>query len=237
MAFGDTINTYKATGLGAAEASVTITNTPVSGNLLVFGVGRAITHTAGGDWGTPSGWTRIHDSGINTGNLGGCWFFKISDGTETSVATAGSGFQGTWQAFVAELEGSFAASPLDVAAEDAANIATVVTSQTSGTTGTTAQNDELALAFFASDRMDTVDTSRVYSNSFTEVVFTDQQTTRAASMLAKKVLSATGTVECTFSVTDTGDEMYGSVATFKKLVSGGTAIVPIVDRQYRSRRS
>jgi hypothetical protein len=216
MAFGDTVFTYKNSGLGTAEASVAITNTPVSGNMLVFGVGRAITHTAGGDWGTPSTWTRIHDSGINTGNLGGAWFFKISDGTETSVATA--------------------ASPADVSAENVDNIASVVTSQTSGTTSTTAQNDELALAFFAADRMDTVDTSRAYSNSFTEVVFTDQQTTRAAAILAKKVLSATGTVECTFSVTDTGDEMYGSVATFKKLAAGGS-VVPVLMRHYRSRKS
>jgi hypothetical protein len=236
MAFGDTVFTYKNSGLGTAEASVAITNTPVSGNMLVFGVGRAITHTAGGDWGTPSTWTRIHDSGINTGNLGGAWFFKISDGTETSVATAGSNFQGTWQAFVSELEGPFAASPADVSAENVDNIASVVTSQTSGTTSTTAQNDELALAFFAADRMDTVDTSRAYSNSFTEVVFTDQQTTRAAAILAKKVLSATGTVECTFSVTDTGDEMYGSVATFKKLAAGGS-VVPVLMRHYRSRKS
>lgn len=224
MAFGDTIRTYKNSGLAAAEASVTISTTPVSGNLLVFGVSRASPYSAGGSWGTPSGWTLIKNTGINTGNMGAAWYYKISNGSETSVATSGSGFQGAWQAFVIEIEGSFAASPFDVSAEDLTNIATVVTSQASGTTATTAQNDALALAFFAADRQDTVDGTRGYSNSFTEVVFTDLSATRAAAMIAKRVLSATGTYSSTFSCTDTGDEMYGSIAVFKKLVSGGATL-------------
>lgn len=225
MAFGDTINTEKG-NQASGDASITISPTATEGNLLLFGVGRGATHSAGGDWGTPAGWETVHDSGINTGNLGAAWFWKISDGTETSVATAGSGHQGATQSVYAEIEGPFAASPLDVKEENATLLSTVGTSISSGTTGTTAQNDEIAIAFFASDRFDTIDGTRAYTNSFTEVVISDGTGSRASSWLAKKVLSATGTVESTFSCTDTGDEMYGSIATWKKEAAGEAPTIP-----------
>lgn len=222
MAFGDTINTYKA-NFASGEVTVNITNTPTAGNLLVLGVGRASTHAAGGTWGTPTDWNGpIHDTGINTGNMGAAWWWKISDGTETSVTTNGTNAGGNSLPVVAEFEGPFEASPFDVSVEDASGISTVTTSRSTGTTATTAQSDELAVAFFAGDRYDTLDGTRAYTNSFTEVVIGDGSSARATSILAKKVLSATGAVECTFSCVDTGDEIYGSVATFKKAASGTT---------------
>jgi len=226
MAFGDTIHTYKG-NQASGESSVTISTLPVSGNLLIFGAGRSSSHGAGGAWstgGAPTGWTFIQDSGINVGNIGGALLYKISDGTETSVATSGTNPQGTSLPVVAEIEGPFEASPLDVSAEDTTHLSTVVTSQSTGTTGTTAQNDELAIAFFVGDAFQNVDGTRTYTNSFTEVVIGDGSVSRATSILAKKVLSATGTVECTFGCTDTGDEMYGAIATFKKQAAGGSVI-------------
>jgi hypothetical protein len=219
MAFGDTIQSVDVT---AASGEITINfAAATAGNLLIVMEGRAVTHSAGGAWGPPAGWAVIHDSGINIGLMAGALYYKIAAGGETQFLTAHTNEAGTAQAAFAEFEGPFAASPLDVSAENAASTSTVVTSISSGTTAVTAQNDELAIAGFASDRMDTVDGSRTYSNGFTEVIFTDASTARAAAMIAKKVLSATGTVECTFSVTDTGDEMYGAIATFKKFVGGG----------------
>ena len=228
MAFGDVLFIYEVS-VSSGEPTVTITNTPTAGNLLIYGVGRSATHTSGGAWGTPSEFADVRQTPINTGNMAGAWFYKISEGDETSVVTTGTNTQGNAMAMVLEIEGPFEASPLDVAAENEENLSTVVTSQTSGTTGTTAQNDELALAFFAFDRSDTVDGTRAYSNSFTEVNFNDASAARAGCGIAKKILSATGTVECTFSVTDTGDEMYGSVATFKKLAEGGEEYTQSVD--------
>lgn len=229
MAFGDILHIYKASA-ASGEVTVNITTTPAVGSLLVFGVGRSATHSAGGSWGTPTNWNNILNSGINTGNMGAAWWYKIADGTETSVVTNGTNTQGNAQGFVVEFEGPFAAAPFDQVVENETNLSTAVTSQSTGTTGTTAQADELALAFFATVRFDTVDGggTRNYTNSFTEAVATDTTAARAGGFLARKVLSATGTVECTFSVTDTGDEMYGSAATFKKQAAGGTTVKDII---------
>lgn len=236
MAFGDVIRVTKAS-LASGEASVTFV-APVAGNLIVFSMGRSTPHSAGGAWGGPAGWTALPDSGIDVGNVAGAAYFKISDGTETTVATAGTNTQGNTQCMVIEYEGPFAASPLDVTAENVANLSTVVTSQSTGTTGTTAQADELAITIVAFDATGTVTDVRAYTNSFTEAGFNDASSARAGSLQAKKVLSATGTVECTFSCTDTGDEMYGAIATFKKDVGGGGgSVVPVLMRQYRQRRN
>lgn len=218
MAFGDTVRADDVTGV-SGDVTVTYPSAPTAGNLLIVLVGRGATHGAGGAWGVPDGWNKVHDSGINVGNVGGALFWKIAVGDESGFASVDTNPQGAWQVSWAEFEGSFEASPLDVSAENADNLATVVTSQTSGVTGITAQNDELAIACWVTDRMDTCQDGRSYSNLFTEVIFSDDATARPAAIIAKKVLSATGTVESTFTTTDTGDEMYGVVATFKK--SGG----------------
>lgn len=238
MAFGDTVRTTDASGAGPTDVSFSFT-APAAGNLIVVVVGRSSTHGAGGAWDVPSGWNKLNDSGINTGQLGGAAFWKIADGSETSFATTDTNPGGTWQVAYAEFEGPFTASPLDQAAENAANIGTVVTSQSTGTTGTTSQADELALAFFAGDRFDTLDGggTRNYSNSFTEVKFASVTTSRPMAAIAKNILSATGTVECTYSVTDTGDEMYGVIATFKKLVATKAPVLPRKQTLYQWRKS
>lgn len=222
MAFGDLVGTPTEATLSAGETALTFL-APTLGNLLIVAVGRTSPHSAGGAWSDPSTWNRIHDSGINVGNMSAAWWWKISDGTETAFTCTDTNEQGGFQATMCQFEGPFAVSPLDVSVEDVTHIASVVTSQSTGTTDTTAQADELAVAFFAADRTDTVDGTRAYTNSFTEAIIVDLAAARATAIIARKVLSATGTVECTFSCTDTGDEMYGSMATFKKLVAGGLA--------------
>jgi hypothetical protein len=221
MAFGDTIQTAVGTAVGGA-ATLTFSPAATAGNILLLMVGRSSTHGVGGSWGTPTGFTNLPNTPINSGNLGGGAWYKIAAGGETTVTTNGTNESGNWCAAGIEIEGPFAASPLDVSTESEANISTVVTSQTSGTTGTTSQNDTVALAGFAADNGSNVDGSRVYSNSFAEAVFASSGS-RACAMIARKVLTATGAVECTFSCTDTGDEMYGLIAVFKKLAAAGPA--------------
>lgn len=230
MAFGDTIqsidNNGSIAGAGALAITLTFGSTATSGNLLV--ADGAASGQVTSAWTDPSGWTLGADSGTSTGNMAGAWWWKISDGTETSVViTANVGSATNGRAAFAEFEGPFTGSPLDVTAEDAGNISTVVTSQPSGTTGTTAQNDELAVAFFMADAASTVTDGRSYSNSFTEVIFGNAVTltNRPAAIIAKKVLSATGTQTTTFTTTDTGDEMYGAIGTWKKDTGGAVVKV------------
>lgn len=220
MPFGDLIQSNFAT---AASGIATVTfSAATAGNLLIFGVGRSAALAAGESWGTPAGWSNLPNTPAATGNVGGVFYYKIAAGGETTVSSAASLEPGNFTAIVVEIEGPFAASPLDQTAEDETNLATVVTSQASGTTGTTAQADELLLAFFASDSQANIDGSRTYSNSFTELYFpTHANTARAHAFIASRVVAATGTYSTTFSCTDTGDEMYGAIATFKKSGGGG----------------
>jgi hypothetical protein len=223
MAFGDTVQTKGGSASDASSpwtVTLTFDATATSGNLLVL-VGS--WDVVGTGYNTPAGgWTAGPTIPVGTGNFNAATFWKISDGTETSVIASltGSGSSTVGAAF-AEFEGPFAASPLDQSAESEANIATAVTSQTSGTTGTTAQADELLLALFACDRIAFIEDGRAYTNSFTEAAISQTGVNRAGGIIAKRVVAATGTYESTFSTTDTGDEMYGAIATFKK-ASGGS---------------
>ena len=237
MAQFDTIQTAEASSTSPAANTVTVSfSAAVAGNLLVAGFTRSQSVTWGAD---PSGWTAI--TGVPDaagGSMASKWFYKIAAGGETTVTMTTTETGVTFRGVMAEFEGPFAASPLDVTAEDETNISTPVTSQTSGTTATTAQASELAVAFFGADRADTVTDGHAYSNSFTEVHFasTTSSTSRAMAALAKKVLSATGTQQCTFSTTDTGDDMYGAIATFKAAAGGGGLSIPVAMSTYKRHR-
>lgn len=223
MAFGDIVNSAENS---AASGAITVTFTAATaGNLLIFTIGRSAPLATGQTWGTPTGWNGLTNSSINTGNIGGAWYYKIAAGGETTVTSTESIPVGNVRGQVIEFEGPFEASPLDKTAEDETNLSTVVTSQSTGTTAATAQNDELAVGFWSADQASNVETGRAYTNSFTEVLWSSAtNSARAACITARKVLSSTGAVECTFSTTDTGDEMYGAVATFKKQAAAGGRI-------------
>lgn len=235
MAFGDTTQSAQGSGTSGA-ATATLASGATAGNLLIFAVGRSTSHSVGGTWGTPTGFSDLPNSGILNGNMGGGYWYKIAAGGETTVTSNGTGEAGNWCAAVVELEGPFDGTPLDKTAEDESNLAATDTSQTSGTTATTAQNDELGVAIYAADNASNVTDGRAYTNSFSEVIFANSGS-RASVIVAKKVLSAADAIESTFSTTDTGDEMYGSVATFKKLVAAGGSVVPVLMAEYRQRRN
>lgn len=222
MAFGDLVGTPSEASFASGEATATFTAATL-GNLLLFVVGRSAVHSAGGAWGAIADWNMLPNTPINSGNLAcGAWW-KIAVGGETTVVTTDTNEQGTAQCTVCEFEGPFAVSPLDVTAENEANIATVVQSCSSGTTGATAQNDALAIGYWGGDSTQNFD-DRAYTNSFVESIFTNISAARGCAMVASLVLSAIGTVECTLSTTDTGDEMFGAMAVFKKLVAAGSNV-------------
>jgi hypothetical protein len=224
MAFGDLVRSAQISSNNTGTVSPTLAAGATAGNLLIAAIASAAT-AAGATWTDPGGWTAIGESGIDlnggAANVAGKWYYKIAAGGETAVTLATSITTGSRRGVIAEFEGPFSAPPLDVAAEnEAAKNTAGTTSLASGTTATTAQAAELAIAFFAADSASNVDGAgtRNYSNSFTEAIFADAVdfAARACVMLAKRVLSATGAYTTTFSVTDTGDEMYGAIATFKQ---------------------
>lgn len=226
MAFGDTV---QAVQNSASSGNVTVTfSSATAGNLLVAVWARS---NASSGFTIPSGWAAIQSAALAPGpNLAGVFLYKIAAGGETSLTTEFTADAGNVRALVAEIEGPFDGTPLDQSAEDESNLSSTDTSQPSGTTGTTAQADELALAAFTADSAGNVTDGRAYTNSFAEVIFgsTTDAAARAAVILAKRVLTATGTYSTTFSTTDTGDEMWGAIATFKKAVSGGITVTPSI---------
>jgi hypothetical protein len=212
MAFGDVVGTPgEAT---ANNAAVTVTFAAATAGNLLIGVA---AWPAAQSSVSAGGWNLLAATTFSTGNLFGAWWYKIAAGGETSVTFTGSTSGGN-RGIVAEFAGPFAATPLDVQAENETGISSVATSVASGTTATTSQAAALALAAFTSDQAATVDASRTYSNGFAEVVFSSATTSaaRTAAILARKVLSSTGAQSCTYSVTDTGDEMWGAIAVFKQ---------------------
>ena len=223
MSFGDILHSAQASASDTVSpytVSVTITS-PTSGSLLVVAYSWAAGATLTA-YTTPSGWTPLTASPASTATATGAWFYKISDGTETSVVGSADGAanQLIRGAYV-EIEGPFAASPLDVTAENEANLNTFVASEASGTTATTAQGDECLVVFFSGISAQNIDGGRAYSNSFVEAIFASAtlSTARPGVAIATLVVSTTGAYSCTYTTTDAGDKMYGAIATFNKQVS------------------
>lgn len=221
-AFGDTVQSIgnSASDITSPyEVTLTFGATATAGNLLYAVFGAAPSQSAYVD---PSGWTAGPSIPVSTGQINGKAYWKISDGTETSVLFSVTGSGATTMGGVfGEFEGPFEASPLDQTTENEDNIGTDVASQTSGTTGTTAQADELLLAGFVFQRMSNWDGGRALTNSFTEVVAGQDANNRAGALLTKRVVSATDAYETTVTTTDAGADAYGLMQTFKKQNAGG----------------
>lgn len=176
-------------------------------NLLVTAI--AIDKDGGTPTITQSGWSTPVIIKANTSSTL-VYTYKVSDGTETAVTWNFDSH--TYAAWFGEYSGVSAASAFDVSAS-ANSGASAVTSQSTGTTGTTGQANSFALALFASDTGTNVDVGRALTNNFTEGVF-ENTSTSPAILVADKILTSTGTVETTFSNTDTGDQQCGAMLVF-----------------------
>ena len=189
----------------------TYLSTPTSGNVLITAI--SIDKNSGTIT-IPSGWTVIGATYVS-GSVSGAWAYKISDGTEGTVTWNWATTQFDVVMWLAEYSGI---DTLDVQAS-ADSGASSVTSQSSGTTGTTDIATAHAFAIFGVDTFDNVDGGRTYSNSFTEI---DARALDSPGlMIAEKVLSATGTQECTYATTDGGDQMFGKISVFNLAAGGG----------------
>ncbi len=195
--------------------SRTFSATPTSGRLLICA---ASFGTAPNTLTGPSGWTLL--TSLTTGNVRAYWWYKYSDGTEGTVTVSWASSGGFGSMWIAEFDDAVSGAP--ITAENEASASTVVTSVSSGTATATASSG-LAIAFFAADNGNNADGSRAYSNSFTERAFQYAAGSDRASVgIATLTYSATGNYSSTFSVTDTGDEMYGAVALFGSALNNYT---------------
>lgn len=125
-----------------------------------------------------------------------------------------------------EVEGPFAASPVDQTAGDQGDVDT--TQQASGTTGTTTQADEYAVAAIG-DR-DPAGNASGWTNSFVEVG--EVNSAFASAYAAARVLTATGTYSTAATLpTGDGSRNWGAIATFKASGGGGPVALEGTGRQ------
>lgn len=202
---------------GATSLTPALAGTATAGNLLVCGASVDAGVTA---FVTPSGWTAADN--YEGAAIAGANFYKVSDGTETNAAISWGNSRAA-SAWILEFDSTdIDTGTAPLLAEDESNVSTVVTTQSSGTTSATTVADALAIATYSSDAMATVFVGRSYTTDYTErMQVGSSSSTRPGSMVATSVRSSTGAQSCTFTTTDTGDEMYGQILVFQGSGAGG----------------
>lgn len=199
--------------------AVTLDSVATAGNILISIIavnGGTLPFTA------PSGWT-LDDSAASSTNASVAVAYKVSDGTEQVIEWTHSG-AGTNDSdiYVMEVSGLTDTTP---------HVTTVLnssaggskTSWTTGTTDPTTADDTFAVAFMGSQDSRRTETGRAWTESFSEVYYFLPTGIPPGLSVAAKILSATGTVESTFSTTDDGDQMVTGILVWE------IATGPIVD--------
>lgn len=205
-------------GGAAAAITPTLSSAAVAGNILVAISAQANARNN----------TTINDASYDlpitdgtalsgSANMGWLVAAKVAAGGETSFTAPADASQGNHTAVLLEIEGFTGSATLDDSAADTSNCGTVVTSQGTGTA--TASAAGFALAIFLSDNWPNVDGGRAYSDSFSEEV-SYPGNSRPGILVASKTVSA-GSVSCTFSTTDSGDEMVGCILVLVDDAGGG----------------
>lgn len=196
----------------ATTVTATFPSTPTAGNILLANMSLLGPRTVD----TLSGWTLIESltSADATAAHTGIWWYKESDGTETTVSP-------TWdtitkgQLIISEWD----ATGLDLTAPVVKNEDnTKYTSGAAQSVGTgTAVNvnaQGLAFAFFAMDSRTQVDAGVSYSDGFTERLSASSGTD-IGLFLANKALTDITSNSCTRTTGDTGDQSWGSILVFE----------------------
>ena len=220
MAFGDIVQgpQGQASLIQAVSSDtvieVTFTNSPAVGNLIV-----AVHFTGATDSQAYTGMTEAVPVTDGTNSDQGAIYFRVVQAADGKTWGANSGGADEHGIIVWEIEGPFAASPLDQTAVNAGNPVTAPGSglMSTGTTGTTSQNDEVAIAIVTDRGGDSVSS---WSNTF---VNSERGPMDAKTVFgAFKVLTATGTVETTATMSSGADVYMAGIATFKKAAASAT---------------
>ena len=166
-----------------------------------------------------AGWTAGPDVAASAGDFRAVTYWKIADGSETSFSIAASTATGNMSGI--KVTGWTGTATLEDSDENEANItgAGVTSISTNSASNTTA--DAAAIALFASDRWDSVETTRAYTNSFAETVAATGSGSRGGAWIAFKALTSGGANSTTFSCVDTGDQMYAAILVFGDVTGGG----------------
>lgn len=207
------VNSASATQFGdSVGQTFSFGFTPTSGNLLV--VAASWDKVISGLSEASGQWTQIAFE-TSTTNVSGVMYYKISDGTETDITLNWTNSE-DMSIWVGEYQGLIGTGVLNQSAS-ANSGGTAVTSQSTGTTGATTAVNTLAIAMFGSDTGQNTESGRSYSNGFNELTYLCSSCNGSPGLaMASNHLISTGTVEATFSNSDTGDQQVGIIGVFEK---------------------
>jgi len=165
-----------------------------------------------------SGWTPGPDVAASAGDFRAVTYWKKADGSETAFSIDASTASGNMSGI--KVTGWTGTATLEASNENEANItgSAVTSISTNAASNTTANG--AAIALFADDRWDTVETTRAYTNSFAEVVAATASGSRGGAWIAFKDLSSAAAQSTTFSCVDTGDQIYAAILVFGDVTGG-----------------
>ncbi|MGB0849305.1 MAG: hypothetical protein ACPGSM_21395 [Thiolinea sp.] len=213
------IQTKTGTGSMVTSGSLTFDITPIVDNYALFMLSlngpRSIVSG-------PTGFNLIHSTtSADTGAvMTQAWWWKRLDGTETGALSASWSSSTGYTATLIELPGTgLTLSSIGGSAEDDSGIASGGSSITSGSDAPTTST-ATALAFFGFDDWSQNDGGKGYSDGYSEVLFRNDGVD-ASHALAIKELSSTASTSSTFSTSEGGDQMYGSLLIFE-----GSVVTP-----------
>ncbi|MDD5110053.1 MAG: Ig-like domain-containing protein [Patescibacteria group bacterium] len=214
----------------ATSITVTLDAAATAGNLLIATVSSDKT---AGAYTLPTGFTLVQS--YISANVSGAMAYKVATGGETAVQWQYTNSEES-NAWVGEYSGLATSGVLDIGIE-ADSGANAPTSLSSGTSAVTAQNDELAIAMMANDSWKDMDGGRSWSNGYAEISYANDGNSAGGSpsmSIATKTLSAAAAQETTYACTDTGDQAYIVLATFKAVACGASNPV-LTQSHYRWR--
>jgi len=228
-------------GTGSAITSVTTAGiTTTTANLVILN-GQKLTYVTAGaptfsdsnsnSWAAESIAVTTYGS-VTKADYRERYNANITGGASHTFTLNGGGIN-SYPVLIATEVSGHAASPLDQVAT-ATN--TSSTTHTSASTATTSQNNEL-LHGCGMDDFGVTGATHSVSAPWTQ----DFEKNEVAAggtpggISASQIVAATGTYSFTYT-TDTNTNLYlSTISTWKEAAGGGSSIVPIVDRQYRTR--
>lgn len=217
MALAEVQQGTVAAAAAGTSISVVLGSTPTANNLLV-----ALVHARGNNAGqitVPAGWTTDITASCGEDGVVGLYSKVVvaDSATVTFTMTNSAQFSMT----VIEVSGNATSSVTDKTAKTDSSGVTVLTTS-SGTTATTTQADEIAVAGIACDG--TVGWTNVWTNSFVQQSALNSSaggsSSRSASSMAYRIVSATGAQEST-EVWTTLRKAGGVIATYKAAAASG----------------
>ena len=199
----------------ARSISVALPSVVTAGSLIVSAI--AIDKNSGTIT-IPVGFTLVNN--YLSGSISSAFVYKVATGGEQNLNWSYANLEEA-SVWVAEVSGLDTTNVLDVKVENDSGSSSVVSVST-GTTEVTSQAAEFAIAVAAVDSGNKVNEGRFWTNGFTSVAHVTDVSGSPALDVATKTLTTTGTQETTFSSTDSSDQMYAALVTFKE--SGGFVV-------------